>query len=386
MKIHFCDICNESVPQADLDRGAAVLRKGRVVCRQCDEAMSAGLVGAGEGVPSSATGSPAPSSAPVPESSAPTEAGSGFATVLASIAVLLVAGLYYLVEDRMRRVEQEVGRFEGLEQDLWYTQSSLSSDVNAARTDSLQEVQTVQVEVADLRAETRRTIDQHQEITRSLGSDLERIDTELGRLETISKDLSRHGGDLLSLQSLLTQVRRDLGNLAERLQAVEDSAIETVLAEIDAPDGPPVWAGLIDELAAASSTDRWRAVQAMGETGDLGVVAHLVPVLHDDDIFVRMATARVLGELRAFAAIPALIEALDDEEASVREQAMVSLRTLSGRNFKFDPNASANDRKRRTQAWKDWWKRAAEELIGEEPVDAEPAAQEPVADEAPAAG
>lgn len=382
MKIHFCDICNESVPQADLDRGKAVLRKGRVVCAQCDGAMSGllGVSGPGAGVGAPAQTSqlppahqahaahPAHQGAAPAGSPAPAESGSGFATVLASIAVLLVAGLYYLEEDRMRRVEHEIGLLGGLEQSLWDTESSLHSEVNAARSDSLAEVQNVQVELANMRAEMQRAADRQEEGTRALAEDLSRIEAELARLESFSNDLSRHGGDLISLQSALSQVRRDVGDLAGRMQVVEDSAIEAVLAEVPqvAPDGPPVWAGLVDELTAESSTDRWRAVQALGETGDLGVVEFLVPMLHDDDIFVRMATARVLGELRAFAAIPALIEALDDEEASVREQAMVSLRSLSGRNFKFDPNANESDRKRRVQAWKDWWKRAAEELLGKE--------------------
>jgi len=40
MKIHFCDLCNESVPQADLDGGRAFQRKGRIVCAHCDAVMS----------------------------------------------------------------------------------------------------------------------------------------------------------------------------------------------------------------------------------------------------------------------------------------------------------------------------------------------------------
>ncbi|MEW6071892.1 MAG: hypothetical protein AB1726_04750, partial [Planctomycetota bacterium] len=43
MEIHFCDLCNESVPQVDLDTGRAVLRNGRVVCSQCEKAMSRDL-------------------------------------------------------------------------------------------------------------------------------------------------------------------------------------------------------------------------------------------------------------------------------------------------------------------------------------------------------
>ena len=40
MKIHFCDLCNESVPQSDLDEGRSFLRKGRVICAKCNALMS----------------------------------------------------------------------------------------------------------------------------------------------------------------------------------------------------------------------------------------------------------------------------------------------------------------------------------------------------------
>ena len=40
MDIFFCDICNESVPQSDLDSGAAVRRGERVMCAVCDKVMT----------------------------------------------------------------------------------------------------------------------------------------------------------------------------------------------------------------------------------------------------------------------------------------------------------------------------------------------------------
>ena len=49
MKIHFCDLCNESVPQTDLDEGRAFLRKGRVICLTCDKSMSHPEEGGGPG-------------------------------------------------------------------------------------------------------------------------------------------------------------------------------------------------------------------------------------------------------------------------------------------------------------------------------------------------
>lgn len=41
MNIHFCDLCNESVPEGDFSTGKAFLRKGRVICATCEALMSA---------------------------------------------------------------------------------------------------------------------------------------------------------------------------------------------------------------------------------------------------------------------------------------------------------------------------------------------------------
>jgi len=107
-------------------------------------------------------------------------------------------------------------------------------------------------------------------------------------------------------------------------------------------------------------------VYALGETNDAAVVPHLVPMLADPDLFVRMATIRVLDEnLSARSAAPALIDALEDEESAVREAAMLALRSLTGRDFRFDPLAGPGDRSKRVKAWRDWWKRDGEEFLQE---------------------
>jgi HEAT repeat protein len=131
-------------------------------------------------------------------------------------------------------------------------------------------------------------------------------------------------------------------------------------AEPPPADGQPAWANLLAELKSTSSGARWNAVQALGDTHDPAVVPHLLPMLKDADIFVRMATARVLGDLAAIEAVPHLIDALEDEEASVREQALVSLRELTGKDFKFDPTANEADRAKKVKAWREWWKREGE--------------------------
>ena len=53
MKIQFCDLCNESVPEGDLKSGKAFLRKGRVVCATCNTLMG-GSEDAGSEAPAAA--------------------------------------------------------------------------------------------------------------------------------------------------------------------------------------------------------------------------------------------------------------------------------------------------------------------------------------------
>jgi len=80
--------------------------------------------------------------------------------------------------------------------------------------------------------------------------------------------------------------------------------------------------------------------------------------LSDPDLVVRMGVARALADLGNPMAVPALIGALEDPEPPVREAAVVALRQLTGRSFRYDPAASESDRARKVESWQRWWERA----------------------------
>ncbi len=92
-------------------------------------------------------------------------------------------------------------------------------------------------------------------------------------------------------------------------------------------------------------------------TADPAVVPHLIPVLDDDDTFVRMAVARVLGDLGGDEAVSPLIDTLSDPAESVRDAAVASLRQITNQNFRFDPLGKESDRTKRIRAWRDWWEK-----------------------------
>jgi len=59
--------------------------------------------------------------------------------------------------------------------------------------------------------------------------------------------------------------------------------------------------------------------------------------------------------------VPALIDALEDTEAAVREAALGALRSLTGKDLRFDPMASESERSKKVKAWREWWKKVEEE-------------------------
>ena len=102
---------------------------------------------------------------------------------------------------------------------------------------------------------------------------------------------------------------------------------------------------------------------ALGETKDSRVVPHLLPMLKDEDLFVRMATSHVLVDLNAKLAVPNLIDTLEDDSSPVREAAMVALRDLTNQNFQFEPLGSESARKKRVAEWRNWWKRNGDDFL-----------------------
>lgn len=374
MELHFCDVCNESVPEAHLLEGKAVRRGERVVCAACEAAMSGSAQQR-----SSAAGSPA--SAPVPGAGErpaaavmthapgahPRRSSGGLG--LALLALLLAGGstAFFLGEIDDLRSEQGEAR-RRIEQRL----DALSAQVGALAPGLERLSETVRAAPGALMLDVQREIG--PEIA-GLRRDLELRSARLDALEQAIGGLSQQLGEgdastqkrLDELFAQLARSRQDASFFGERLAALEQTvqgkAAPAGSAEIARAPAPPAWMASVPELASSSAGARWNAVQALGESGDPAVVPHLVPLLADRDVFVRMAVARVLGDLGAPAAIEPLIGALEDEDAAVREMASVALRTITGRDFKFDAVASPAERSKKVKAWQQWWKKAKEEYF-----------------------
>ena len=83
--------------------------------------------------------------------------------------------------------------------------------------------------------------------------------------------------------------------------------------------------------------------------------------LGDQDLFVRRAAIRSLGELGDEQAIPALIEALGDKDFFVAIAANAAIWNLTHHECGVKDGLSADDLKRIGQEAREWWDSREEE-------------------------
>jgi len=377
MKIHFCDLCNESVPQIDLDDGRAFLRKGRVICAKCDEIMSggAGAVTLTQADPDTKIDAaektamaPGGASARTLGGSDPGGAGRGRAPVqyrveggggliagfLSAVAVVLVAVVAVMLMDRMESVSKGLDEnVASVQREVSAAELGLAGRIEAMNAVSLQSAQNLDARFDALLASRGAQDEESAAQLAILVSRIDDLTERLGGLTATERSVTDQARSIAALEATLSSVRLDIAQVAADL-----AARPVVVAEPEAPvPTGPLWLPLVEDLASANSGVRWNAVEDLGHTGDPLVVPHLIPVLDDEDTFVRMAAARVLGDLGGNAAVGPLIDTLSDPAESVRDAAVSSLRQITGQNFRFDPLGKQADRTKRIRAWRDWWEK-----------------------------
>lgn len=376
MKIHFCDLCNESVPEGDLKTGKAVIRKGRVVCATCDALMTR-EAGAVEGEPPTgdvdpaaraAQASPSPAATPVHARRAAHPIGGGAAFAAFLSLVIAGGGGWFLWRElvTLRTDHHRLSR----EMDRRLEASELSLDDVSRRSrqrDVELELSVGEVATSSLAAAQQEVAVLRNELQAALGEQLTLAEELRAEMVRVTDSNAAVGERLDELVARSIRSREEYGELSSRLVAVEGElargAAAVAAPTVERAPAPPAWAKELAGLESESAGERWNAVTALGDTGDPAVVPHLVPLIGDPDVFVRMAVARVFGDLGAPEAVDSLIFALEDEEAVVREAAMVSLHAITGRDFRFDPMAGAAERAKKVKAWREWWEKARSEYL-----------------------
>ncbi len=388
MKIHFCDLCNESVPQSDLEQGRARMVKGRVVCSSCERAMSLALssgVAPAAGAASDAAGQIPAATIPAATAADATgmhaalrpdapQAGAPQTAVWMAAASLAVSAIVIYVFqqriDALQETDKELARgiergnsdVRALDQQLARVPAQ-QAELEQRLGKELQEaLATGEKQRNELAASAQRSEQLVAELQRTVTSLRKELDTAAltreERLDELSHKLAQ--GD--DVQRELAKRLEEYKKSAESARAAAEAASKA-LPEKPAASGAPAWTALLANLADANPSTRWEAVDELGRAKDPAVIPHVVPLLKDSDLFVRMCAARVLADLGTLQGVPGLIDALEDAEPTVRESAWHALQTLTGKDFKFDPQGNEADRQKKVKAWREWWKKEGEGLL-----------------------
>lgn len=363
MNLHFCDVCNESIPQADLDLGRAVRRNERTICAACEAAMSGT-----HARPAAPTAPPVPARAER-DGAAASSPVAAVALAFASVALVTGVGigayLFWRLEDLSGNLAIQVKDLERSAPEHARTVSAALAEETRAREGELAETRATLAGLTGRLQELEHLGEQSAAFERRL----DKLEARLGAFDDLASRVQHQSGALDKLALTVAELgaaRASEKHEKEASPRVSEPA-KPVLAEPPAPlasaPGGALWEKWLADLASPDSGTRWQAVQSLGGTKDPAVVAHLVPMLADADIFVRMAACRHLGDLGSIEAIPGLIDTLEDEEASVREAALVALRGLSGQSIPFDPLARDGDRSKRVKDWREWWEKASKEPL-----------------------
>ncbi len=332
MKIYFCDGCNESIPLTDIQAGQVTTVKGKLFCRNC--------------IPPGGVAAAAP---------AAVRRGAGPLTV--TVLVLLLAYLAWrdlpthLVApgDQEARAELDGGSERRAAELLVADLSALrtaADELDRKLTFQRGDIDGLHASAADLQRgleSLRESIDGLQRGQAETGQLIEQLNLQDNRMRTLESRID-------TLADMLAGHERQLALRAAEAVPVADKvagpAVDTTLqAELDS---------IRRQLLDADAGQRFAAVDRIAKGRHKALAADLVPVLQDEDPFVRQLAMQVLGDFGTVEAVPALLDVLEDPNPIIRKSAAETLVRLTGYDPGFDPRGSEAERKKSVRKWRDW--------------------------------
>lgn len=340
-ELHFCNVCDASVPLADIESGAALRAGDRCICPGCRDLMETQTTAAG---PMGLVG-----------------------TVLAVLALVAAAWVWWDQGQKQETFRDEV-------QTAFTTQATGYDN----KLDSkLGEIRELLDQESGLTSTQLATISDR---LATLGQDAEK---QFEELRTQTDQFAQFALEMESLGKRLGQAEASLQVLGER-QREQRGAQETLRDQIDllgvqlremAERGPantgaaeeafaPKVTALLRQLQSDDEDERLDALEKLSGQNDDRLIPHLIPLLTDPYEFNRFYAAKTMGDWRAKSSVPHLIESLLDEIAFVRQAAAQSLRQITGQNFSYDYQAEEEARKTAYESWKTWWSTNGKTFLG----------------------
>ncbi len=334
MKIYFCDGCNESIPLTDIQAGQVTTVKGKLFCRNC--------------IPPGGAASATPAPAAV-------RRGAGPLTV--TVLVLLVAYLAWrdlpaqlgAPGDEEARAELDAGAerrmADLLAADLAQLRLALD-ELDRKATFQRGDVDGLRATAADLQRgleSLRESIDGLQRGQAETGQLIEQLNLQDNRMRTLESRIDTLADMLAGHERQLALRGAEAAPAA--VQASAPAVDTTLQAELDS---------IRRQLLDADAGQRFAAVDRIAKGRHKQLAADLVPVLQDEDPFVRQLAMQVLGDFGAVEAVPALLDVLEDPNPIIRKSAAETLVRLTGYDPGYDPRGSEAERKKAVKKWRDW--------------------------------
>ena len=335
-EVHFCNICNTSIPESALQSGCAVRVEGRILPTAGPGALAAepGRVGRA-GV-----------------------FGAAFLALLgiAAAAVFLdwrlsetAAGLRTGLDDSGAWVARLDERLALLEERLGAVARAGQLTPLESELRGLGEQLRASAAMGDERfaAASRANVEAKEQMQRLADAQVQ----QAARLALLQDDLRALGHDVAELRAQPMKVAdtpRDDGMEASRTPPA------------DAPPAgfTPAIQHHLDRLGDADESVRFEAVQELLAAGDPRVLPRIVPLAKDADFFVRRLVLEGLAKHRSAEHVEVLLTALADPESLVRHSAYQGLKELTGQSLPFDADASAEQRGAMQKRWRAWWDKA----------------------------
>jgi HEAT repeats len=343
LEVYFCEICSESIPLKDLETRIARQVKGKVIGACClpELAPRADKTGA--------------SPASLTALGVVFLAGLAAATIWLEYRLTTTAGE---LDGRLNTISTSVGtqneRWGSLEGQLEKFADKAGQSSISSRLGQLEG------SLASIKADLDQLGQGHADTKAGLG----KLDLELGavkdqgeqassNLQAVGKEVQQLSRDVAALAALPRGASKLPGKEADLMEP------EPIVKEAARKDGlPPNLAHQVARLKDRDAGNRFEAVDQLIQSKDPRVREHLLPMLKDEDLFVRRLTAEGLSNFKDATAVDALIVALADPEGIVRHTAYTSLKKLTGQKIPFDPEGSGSARNAAQRKWKDWWSKA----------------------------
>lgn len=342
VEVLFCDLCNASVPEHDLQVGKALRHHGRVIGACCLGALRSG---------GTAQHSPV---------AARTEARTWPLALIMLAAV--AAGTLHLdqrIEAERTERQQDLERLTADVRErsevlvaMDGTVDGVAESIRTGIPQLQQQLVGVQEALQALAAGGMRASQAHDEALATLRAELD--------------GLARKQVDPVpALQQLDAAVQSLAMQLAEqRAQPVPPPAMpqpgDVPPARQEPSQAPPAGglppelAHQVARLADADPAVRFDAVDELVRSKHPLAAPALLPLAKDGDLFVRRLAVEGLRHFRTAPVLDALVTALADPEELVRETAWRSLQEMTGQKLPFDAAASREVRSRAQRAWAEW--------------------------------